>query len=120
MEILCYILLNKRGFRPKVPYQEIVNAILYKLKTGVQWHLLPVKALFRILYSVGCRFITIIANGAKRMYGNKVGQKYCINTSLYWIYLAVIWTVAIQVRKKEGSRQVIKSVKNVKLPMLCI
>lgn len=46
MEILCYIPLNKRGFRPKVPYREIVNAILYKLKTGVQWHLLPVKALF--------------------------------------------------------------------------
>jgi transposase len=29
----------------KVPLWEIVNAILYKLKTGVQWSLLPCKSL---------------------------------------------------------------------------
>lgn len=37
---------GKRGFNPRVPIYEIVNAILYKLKTGVQWKYLPVKALF--------------------------------------------------------------------------
>ena len=37
---------KKRGFPPTVPLVEIINAILYKLKTGVQWHQLPVKALF--------------------------------------------------------------------------
>lgn len=46
MEIVPYIPKNKRGFPPSVSIVEIVNAILYKLKTGVQWRYLPVKALF--------------------------------------------------------------------------
>jgi len=46
MEIVPLIPKTKRGFPPTVPLVEIVNAILYKLKTGVQWHQLPVKALF--------------------------------------------------------------------------
>ena len=46
MEIVPFIPKTKRGFAPTVPMVEIVNAILYKLKTGVQWNLLPVKALF--------------------------------------------------------------------------
>ena len=46
MEILPHIPRTKRGFPPTVPLVEIINAILYKLKTGVQWHQLPVKALF--------------------------------------------------------------------------
>jgi len=41
MEIVPHIPLPKRGFPPRVPIVEIVNAILYKLKTGVQWHQLP-------------------------------------------------------------------------------
>ena len=52
MEIIPYIPLPKRGFAPKVPLVEIINCILYKLKTGVQWHLLPVESLFsgRVLH----------------------------------------------------------------------
>jgi transposase len=46
MEILPFIPKTKRGFAPTVGVAEIVNAILYKLKTGVQWNRLPVKALF--------------------------------------------------------------------------
>lgn len=46
MEIVPLIPKQKRGFPPTVPLAEIINAILYKLKTGVQWHQLPVKALF--------------------------------------------------------------------------
>ena len=46
MEIVPFIPKTKRGFPPTVPLVEIVNAILYKLKTGVQWHQLPVKAFF--------------------------------------------------------------------------
>ncbi len=34
-EILKYIPKNKRGFSPKVSFLSIVNAILYKLKTGL-------------------------------------------------------------------------------------
>lgn len=46
MEIIPHIPLAKRGFQPTVPLVEIVNAILYKLKTGVQWHQLPVQVFF--------------------------------------------------------------------------
>lgn len=45
-EIVPYLPATKRGFKPKVPLYEIVNAILYKLKTGVQWEYLPVEMLF--------------------------------------------------------------------------
>ncbi|WP_373275027.1 transposase [Parapedobacter tibetensis] len=46
MEIVPYIPKTNLGFAPTVPLAEIINAILYKLKSGVQWHQLPVKALF--------------------------------------------------------------------------
>lgn len=46
LEIIPYLPETKRGFKPKVPLYEIVNAILYKLKTGVQWAYLPVDSLF--------------------------------------------------------------------------
>lgn len=36
----------KRGYETKSCLIEIINAILYKLKTGCQWEHLPVKALF--------------------------------------------------------------------------
>ncbi len=36
--ILPFIPANRRGFAPKVDLAEIVQCILYKLKTGVQWH----------------------------------------------------------------------------------
>jgi transposase len=43
--IVPFLSKAKRGFISKVPLWEIVNAILYKFKTGVQWSLLPVKSL---------------------------------------------------------------------------
>lgn len=41
-----YLPKAKRGMESKLPMYYIVNAILYKLKTGVQWRFLPVSALF--------------------------------------------------------------------------
>ena len=46
MEIIPHLPASQRGFAPTVPLVEIINSILYKLKTGVQWRQLPVKALF--------------------------------------------------------------------------
>jgi len=46
MEIVPYIPAPKRGFHPTVPLSEIIDAVLYKLKTGVQWEQLPVGSLF--------------------------------------------------------------------------
>lgn len=45
-EILPHLSRAKRGFPTKSCLVEIVNSILYKLKTGLQWHMLPVKGLF--------------------------------------------------------------------------
>jgi len=42
--IIPHLSLPKRG-GTKLKLWEIVNAILYKLKTGVQWYLLPIKSL---------------------------------------------------------------------------
>ena len=45
-EILPHLSKAKRGYVTQSCLIEVVNAILYKLKTGCQWALLPVKALF--------------------------------------------------------------------------
>lgn len=46
LEIIPYLPQGKRGPKTKVPLSAIVNAILYKLKTGVQWEFLPIESLF--------------------------------------------------------------------------
>jgi transposase len=38
--------MAKRGYSSKVPMHCIVNTILYKLKTGIQWRLLPMNEFF--------------------------------------------------------------------------
>ena len=45
-EIVPHLPIGKRGFKIQSPIYEVVNAILYKLKTGVQWSYLPVDSLF--------------------------------------------------------------------------
>ena len=45
-EILPHLSVAKRGFKTKSCLIEVVNCILYKLKTGVQWEFLPVESLF--------------------------------------------------------------------------
>ena len=44
-EILPHLSVAKHGYPTQSQLVEIVNAILYKLKTGVQWEYLPVKSL---------------------------------------------------------------------------
>lgn len=46
IEIMPYISVAKRGFTTKFDLIEVVNAILYKLKSGCQWRILPVGHLF--------------------------------------------------------------------------
>lgn len=45
LHIVQYLSQGSRGPVCRVELWEVVNAILYKLKTGTQWHLLPVKSL---------------------------------------------------------------------------
>lgn len=60
-EILPHLSKAKRGYVTQSCLIEVVNAILYKLKTGCQWAFLPVEALFSgkvLSYGVGCLGIT--------------------------------------------------------------
>lgn len=45
-EIEPYLSKAKRGFECKSDITEVINAILYKLKSGCQWEMLPVSSLF--------------------------------------------------------------------------
>lgn len=46
MEILPYMTNAKRGYKCKGDLCEVIQCILYKLKTGCQWHMIPTKAIF--------------------------------------------------------------------------
>ncbi|WP_018676223.1 transposase, partial [Riemerella columbina] len=46
-EIIPHLPRAKRGFQVTVPLEEVVDAIIFKLKTGIQWHLLPVESFFK-------------------------------------------------------------------------
>jgi len=45
--IVPYLSIGKRGAKAGVAIGDIVGAILHRLKTGVQWRFLPVKAFFQ-------------------------------------------------------------------------
>ena len=44
--IMPYLSLAKRGYASQFDLVEVVNAIIYKLKSGCQWRLLPMGHLF--------------------------------------------------------------------------
>ncbi|MFZ7224254.1 transposase [Avibacterium avium] len=64
-EIIPYLPRAKRGFQVTIPLEEIVNAIIFKLKTGTQGHLLPVESFFKEKNSRGNQSIIIIEDGVK-------------------------------------------------------
>ena len=51
-EILPHLSVAKRGYISKSDLLEVIQCILYKLKTGCQWHMLPVSSVFtrRVLH----------------------------------------------------------------------
>ena len=51
-EILPHLSVAKRGHVSKSDLLEVIQRILYKLKTGCQWHILPVSSVFtrRVLH----------------------------------------------------------------------
>ena len=42
-EILPYLSVEKRGYVTKSDLVEVIQCILYKLKTGCQWHIMRKK-----------------------------------------------------------------------------
>ena len=51
-EILPHLSVAKRGYVSKSDLVEVIQCTLYKLKTGCQWHMLPVSSFFtgRVLH----------------------------------------------------------------------
>ena len=97
--ILLHLPTAKRGFKTQSSLVEIVNCILYKLKTGIQWHMLPVESLFseKVLH-----YKTVFGHyrrwpprrGASWMPGRPAGSICWLKTSPTWICPAVMLTVA--------------------------
>lgn len=73
IEIVPYLPMPKRGFPSTLPLVESVNAILYKLKTGVQWHQLPTEVFFKEKTLSWESVIIIIENGASQESGRRAG-----------------------------------------------
>ena len=73
-KIVPHLPEQKRGFPPRVPLSEIISAILYKLKIGIQWALLPVKHCLVQLFCVGNQFIITLESSVSVVFGRIVGQ----------------------------------------------
>ena len=79
-EILPHISVAKRGFQSKSSLIEVINAILYKLKTGCQWEYFPVKELFSgNVLKYGAVF-TITTSGAREVNGSCFGCNFWTST----------------------------------------
>ena len=81
-ESLPHLSVAKRGYVTKCDLAEVIQCILYKLKTGCQWHMLPVSAIFtgRVLSykSVYAHFRKWSRNGEwKKVWGMILSRHRC-------------------------------------------
>ena len=110
--ILSYLWQNVVSLR-KVHLVEVIQGILYKLKTGCQWHMLPVSAIFteRVLSykSVYAHFRKWSKNGE----WEKVWSEFWSVTGVAWICLAGIWTAVTPQPFVLGKALAIKATLNV-------
>ena len=89
-ESLPYLSVEKRGYVTKSDLVEGIQCILYKLKTGCQWHMLPVSAIFtgRVLsyMSVYAHFRKWSRNGKwKKVWGMILSRHRSFLTCPVWI-----------------------------------
>ena len=103
-EILPHLSKAKRGYVTQSCLIEVINAILYKLKTGCQWAFLPVEALF------------ITTNGASRASGNPCGSGCLTNTAMSWTCPAWIWTGATRLHSVAVKKSDTKGGRNGRRP----
>ena len=112
-EILPFLSVAKRGYVTKSDLVEVIQCILYKLKTGCQWHMLPVSAIFtgRVLSykSVYAHFRKWSKNGE----WEKVWSEFWSVTGVAWICLAGIWTAVTPQPFVLGKALAIKATLNV-------
>lgn len=95
-QILLWLSTAKHGYITQSCLIEVANAILYKLKTGCQWSLFPVEALFSVKVLTYGAVTIITGNGARAANGNPYGFSYLTTTVLNW-------TCPTQRIEKEGS-----------------
>ena len=74
-KITPHLSAAKRGFKTKSCLSEIVNSILYKLKTGIQWHIPLVESLFSDTVLSLKQYSAIFVNGTKMVIGMRAGFK---------------------------------------------
>ena len=82
--ILPFIPTNKCGFSPTVDLSEVVQCIIYKLKTGVQWYNLFIDLESIHLHFLGNWFIIITENGQKQAFFNKCLKFICTCKKISW------------------------------------
>jgi transposase len=103
-EILPYLSEGSRGKSVKNKYLQIVQAILYKLKTGCQWALVPIKMFFDKPYSASSvyhHYRRWISDGSWKICYLKILEKYKSFLNLSSIELDGSQTVA-----KKGGEEV--------------
>ena len=61
-ESLPHLSVAKRGYVTKCDLAEVIQCILYKLKTGCQWHMLPVSGLLTLKSLDNSLIFSIIAS----------------------------------------------------------
>ena len=116
-EILPHLSKAKRGYVTQSCLIEVVNAILYKLKTGCQWALLPVKALFSGKELSPGAVYHPTTNGASWVNGNPCGSGCLTNTAMNWICPTWIWTEATRLHSVTVKKSDTRAGRNGRRPM---
>ncbi|NME70900.1 hypothetical protein [Flammeovirga aprica] len=77
-----YIPKNRKERKLKVPLWKLMKAIFYKIKTGVQWYLLPLKEIFKLLHCIASykrwEFILRKKRNNKSSYKGNLGERLAI------------------------------------------
>ena len=107
-EILPHLSGAKRGYVSQSDLVEVIQCILYKLKTGCQWHMLPVSSFFtgRVLH-----YKTVYGHfrkWSKMVNGRRCGASFCTVIGLSWTCPAWNWTAATPLPFAVGSAVAIK------------
>ena len=75
-EILPHLSVAKRGYICQSSLSEVIQCILYKLKTGCQWYMLPVHRSSQQRFFITKLCTDIFANGVRKENGKKCGQHF--------------------------------------------
>ena len=112
-EIMPYLSIAKRGYNSKFDLIEVVNAILYKLKSGCQWRLLPDRASFSAERDqAGTQSSIITVNGVKKRNGRRSIPEYLAGIKVTPICPSPISTVPIRQYIEAEKRLNIKVERN--------